>query len=99
MAARLIIESGLSAGTEIVVPTSGYTTIGRSSDCTVFLHDESVAKNHARLWLDLSGRLRCHNVKKGYSTSLNGVPVSVPFYVVDGDVLQIGDIEIRFVAT
>ena len=97
MVSRLIIENGSNAGAEFVVPTNDYTTIGRSSDCTIFLHDDSVAKNHARFWLRGGGSLRCYVVKDGYVTWLNGDSVSAPFDVVDGDILQIGDFEIRFV--
>ena len=99
MEARLIVESGMDEVSEHVVSDKdGYITIGRASHCTVFLHHDSVAKTHARLWLYNHGRLRCSGVKKGYTTLLNGSDVTVPFDLYDDDVLQIGDFNIRFVA-
>lgn len=100
MAPRLVIESGPDAGHEIQVLANDCTTIGRCSTSTVFLHNDLVAKNHARFWLRGGfPYLRCYTIKDGYTTLLNGNKVTPPFDVTDGDLLQIGDVEIRFRAT
>lgn len=98
MEAWLTVQSGLEEPSEYRIDDNGYITIGRASHSTIFLHDHTVAKTHARLWLCNHGRLRCYGIKNGYTTLLNGNAVTVPFDMYDGDVMQIGDFEIRFTA-
>ncbi len=73
-----------------------FVSLGRCSACTVFLHSPTVGKHHA-LFIPRQGRyLQCCRLKRGYQTRLNGREVVLPFSLVDGDELQVGEFVLRF---
>jgi hypothetical protein len=76
----------------------GFPKIGRETTCEVFLPRPDVAKVHARLRTREGYWLLCTHVNEGYRTLLNGKAPSVPFPVIDGDLLTIGDVVLRFVS-
>jgi hypothetical protein len=75
-------------------PLNAHTTLGRAADNHVVLPDTYVSSYHARLdhrdgewWLsDLDSR---------NGTRLNDVPISKPVPLVDGDIIGVGQVELK----
>jgi len=95
-AGRLRVVSGgeSSLKTGDIFDLQAYATLGRASDNHVVLLDTYVSSYHARLqrrdgewWLtDLDSR---------NGTLLNGVPITKSVPLVDGDVIGVGQVELR----
>ena len=89
-------------GSETVFPIRDddlVVDIGRSSTCTLFLYSPTVAKHHV-LFANHGGRyLNCLRLNRGYRTRLNGRDAAMPFWVVPGDVIEVGEFALRLRAT
>jgi hypothetical protein len=95
-AGRLLVLSGgeTPLQTGDVVDLRAHATLGRASDNHVVLVDTYVSSYHARLdrrdgewWLtDLGSR---------NGTLLNGVPITKSVPLADGDVIGVGQVELR----
>jgi hypothetical protein len=93
---RLLVVSGggSSLQTGDVLDLRAHATLGRASDNHVVLLDTYVSSYHARLdrrdgewWLtDLGSR---------NGTLLNGVPITKSVPLADGDVIGVGQVELR----
>jgi hypothetical protein len=91
----LIVSSGESElQTGDVFDLRAYATLGRATDNDLVLLDTYVSSYHARLdrrdgewWLtDLASR---------NGTLLNGLPISKPVPLADGDVIGVGQVELK----
>jgi len=95
-AGRLRVVSGGESPLQLgdVIELRVHTTLGRASDNHIVLLDTFVSSYHARLerrdgewWLtDLDSR---------NGTLLNGVPITKSVPLVDGDVIGVGQVELR----
>jgi hypothetical protein len=70
-------------------------TIGRGSDNTVVLDDESVSKFHATLSIDSEGDLVLADCGSTNGTFLNERSVEARNRITPGDILGFGDIRVR----
>ena len=96
MEARLVIEKGKYAGKVLVLGAS-VVIIGRSSKCELSLKGSSgVSRRHCSVRL-VSGRYVVIDIESRNGTVLNGQTVARKF-LEDGDLLQIGDEHVRFIA-
>lgn len=92
MAASLTIE-----GTDFrtPVPAGGELTIGREGTCDMCISDTLASRLHARVMPDRMGYL-VEDMKSRNGTQVNGVRISSPMRLRDGDVITIGKTNIRF---
>jgi pSer/pThr/pTyr-binding forkhead associated (FHA) protein len=96
-AADVPANGGISLRTGEVFALSSPVTVGRAPDNGIVLPDDCVSHHHARLerydgewWLsDLGSR---------NGTFLNGIPISKPVPVADGDVITLGQLGLKFEA-
>ena len=71
--------------------------IGRHPDCAVRLNIERVSRRHARIEQRADGGLRIVDLGSTNGTHVNGTRIEAPVDIADGDVLHIGDQELRLV--
>ncbi len=71
-------------------------TLGRAGGCQVTIDDTYVSQLHARLFLR-EGQYYVEDLGSTNGTYLNGVPLSGPQPLHDGDRIRIGDSEFTFV--
>jgi hypothetical protein len=85
-------ESPLQTGDVFDLRT--HATLGRASDNHVVLLDTFVSSYHARLDR-LDGEWWLTDLDSRNGTLLNGVPVTKPVPLVDGDVIGLGKVELK----
>jgi pSer/pThr/pTyr-binding forkhead associated (FHA) protein len=77
------------------VRLDGSTTIGRSVECELRLDDTYVSQQHARIF-DRSGNWYVEDLGSTNGTFVNGERVEGRKQLHRGDLVQIGDTELRF---
>ena len=82
---------------ETFMLTGNRIVIGRSHGCDLVISAPSVSRRHAILVLYEDG-WAVDDTGSTYGTFLNGVRVTKPQLLFDGDVLQLGDEQLRFKA-
>ncbi|MEC9351933.1 MAG: sigma 54-interacting transcriptional regulator [Planctomycetota bacterium] len=97
--ARLIIIDGPGLGTEYeLTPSKGESTaetiLGRDPRVDIPLNDNAVSREHCRIETSYTG-FRLTDLDSRNKTYLNNDPVETG-WLKDGDVLVIGDTELRF---
>jgi pSer/pThr/pTyr-binding forkhead associated (FHA) protein len=65
------------------------TTIGRSSDCSIFMEDLTVSREHAIIRLLPDGTYEIEDQHSATGTFVNGIQIQ-RYRLVEGDVIQIG---------
>jgi predicted component of type VI protein secretion system len=93
---HLILVSGALNGlaSNASFPLLPDSVIGRSADCQVSLPSSLVSTQHARLRLD-GGTWFLSDLRSTNGTSLNRRPVSREQRVEYGDLIQVGDVQLR----
>ena len=71
--------------------------VGRYPDCEIFLDHAGVSREHARITLDKNGYY-LEDLKSRNGTFHNGVPVTQPVLLHEGDVIRFCDLELIFSA-
>lgn len=89
----LITLSGSRAGARWLLQ-AGVTTVGRDSDRDICLPDLSVSRQHAEIVRQRAGYFVA-DLQSSNGTQLNGQPLTAPAMLSPGDVLRIGEIELR----
>ena len=84
-----------AATRETFMLTGNRILLGRSRGCDIVLGAPSVSRRHALLILYEDG-WAVDDCNSTYGTFLNGVRVTAPQLLFDGDVLQLGDERLRF---
>jgi len=79
-----------------LVLTQGVTSIGRKIDNTIVLPDDKVSRHHAVINRDQAGLYLVEDLQSTNGTFLNGTRLKMPSMVEAGDLLKIGDTELRF---
>ncbi|MEW6430091.1 MAG: FHA domain-containing protein [Myxococcota bacterium] len=92
--AKLICEAGPSSGQEFVLE-GDEVVIGRAADNPVSIPDTSVSRKHALLRKSGDG-WAVSDLGSGNGTLLNGEAVADETELSDGDVIRLGDSELRF---
>jgi len=86
--AYLIVLAGDNLG-EMHAVAEGETIIGRADTAAVVLRDDGVSRHHVRLRRD-DGRLTLEDLGSRNGTFVNGLRVSAPMPLLEGDKIQIG---------
>lgn len=94
----LAISGGLIAGPTISVSPAS-TIIGRSAVAAVHLPHPSVSAEHARVRLDQHGVALMADLGSTNGTWLGGRALREPVTLKDGDVLRLGAVRVRWVAS
>lgn len=81
----------LQVGPRRIALRQGTTSAGRDESSDVVLHDPSVSRHHARLWIDGS-RVTVEDLGSKNGTRVNGVPVTEVTPIGHGTELQFGDL-------
>lgn len=86
------------AGQEHVFPLERLAVcrIGRAAHSTVVLTDSLASREHAMIRRDATGHCILSDSGSRNGTTLNGRPVTSPTRLSDGDVIRIGQQELRF---
>jgi len=66
------------------------TTIGRTNGNDLIISGRTVSRRHARLWFD-NGRWYLEDLQSANGTLINGVRISQPQALNDGDIINFGD--------
>jgi pSer/pThr/pTyr-binding forkhead associated (FHA) protein len=72
------------------------TTIGRDEECEISLPDASVSRHHAQVVRQASGYY-LSDLASSNGTLLNGAPVAEPTRLRPGDVVRVGELDLRCV--
>lgn len=89
-----VIRSRADIGVHVFI--DGPTTFGRDPACKVPLHDFGVSRQHARITPDENGDYILEDLRSTNGTRVNGVPVSSPRVLRDGEKIFVGDTVLRF---
>jgi hypothetical protein len=81
-------------GRRIAVPPTG-AVIGRSSDADIVIAAGEVSRHHAQIAPDREGWVVA-DLGSTNGVRLNGQPIGVPTRVEDGDVIELGSVELIF---
>lgn len=88
----------LDGGTPAVLALGVSTLIGRAADNVIRLEDALVSAYHARLSF-AGGQWLVEDLGSRNGTHVNDMPVEGPVVLATGDILRIGDIQLRFSST
>ena len=87
----------LIATNRTFVLSEGENIIGRDPACSVWLDDPDVSRRHARIRVDSTqGSAVLDDLNSTNGTSLGRVRVKVEMRLSDGDLIQIGPVELQF---
>lgn len=93
-ASRLVAQSGPASGQEFNLE-GDELVIGRAADNPVSIPDTSVSRKHA-LVRKTSDGWAVSDLGSGNGTLLNGDPIAEETQLSDGDVITLGDTELRY---
>jgi DNA-binding winged helix-turn-helix (wHTH) protein len=74
----------------------GVNFIGRDASCAVVLQRREVSRQHARIVVAGEGRATLDDLGSKNGTFLNGVKITSPAPLADGDVIEIGGVALGF---
>ena len=89
MGVRLVIED-LEGSTTVVPLGNEEVTIGRKEHNTIQLTEQNVSRSHAKLTTADDGWV-IQDLQSYNGVKVNGVPISAPTLLREGDMVQIGD--------
>lgn len=69
-------------------------SLGRDAECEIALPDASVSRRHAQIVRQASGYF-VSDLESSNGTQLNGQPVEEPTRVQAGDIIRVGEVELR----
>lgn len=79
------------------VLSEGDNVIGRHPECNIWLDESGVSRRHARIHVDgVTGRVMVEDLQSTNGTCVGNTPIVEPRALMDGDVLQIGSVELTF---
>ncbi|MFB1490896.1 MULTISPECIES: FHA domain-containing protein [unclassified Thiocapsa] len=91
----LTFKTGTRRGERVRLVLAPSALIGRGGGCALALRDDDeVSAQHARLTAQ-AGRILLADIGSTNGTLLNGVPLSAPTPLRDGDVVRIGQTELH----
>jgi hypothetical protein len=92
---RLVTERGGGLATGEAFGIGPGLVIGRALACDITIDDSYASGRHARLY-DRDGRVYLEDLNSTNGTYVNGARVSTQQLLRPGDVIRIGDTELRF---
>lgn len=79
------------------VLAEGDNVIGRHPECSIWLDESGVSRRHARIHVDgLTGRVVVQDLQSTNGTCVGKTQIEGPQTLSDGDVVQIGSVELTF---
>jgi DNA-binding winged helix-turn-helix (wHTH) protein len=79
------------------VLSEGDNVIGRHPECNIWLDEAGVSRRHARIHVDgLADRVVLEDLNSTNGTCVRHTPIAAPYVLTDGDVLQVGSVELTF---
>lgn len=94
---RLTCSAGPRAGEEFELESAEAWVIGRSTDVSISIPDTSVSRRHSSIHMK-DGRWMVEDLGSGNGTLVNGAAISAETPLAHGDVLNLGDTELTFLA-
>lgn len=91
----LIMLQGGQEGRELALP-QGEPVLGRSSKADIFVGGNNVSGKHARLHVSEHGTVVVEDLESTNGTWVNGDRLLKPAQLSDGDVVRLGDVDLRF---
>ncbi len=77
--------------------SEGDNVIGRHPECSIWLDEPGVSRRHARIHVDsLTNRVVLEDLNSTNGTCVRQTPIATAHPLIDGDVLQIGSVELTF---
>jgi len=77
--------------------SEGDNVIGRHPECDIWLDESGVSRRHARIRVESThDRAVLEDLNSTNGTSVGQLPITGPYTLKDGDVLQIGSVELTF---
>ena len=95
MPAKLTVISGPDRGRAFDVLDDQKLTIGRGETTNTKLKDPTVSRTHCQITCE-AGRFTVENLGAASGTTVNGKRISAPQVLRPGDLIRIGDTELRF---
>jgi serine/threonine protein kinase len=95
MPAKLTVIAGPDRGRGFEVPDDDTLVVGRGEATTTKLRDPTVSRTHCQIVAE-SGRYQLENLGAASGTAVNGRRISGPHGLRPGDLIRIGDTELRF---
>ena len=89
------IEEGLSKGKVFTLSAGGVYVIGRDG-ADVVINDEKVSRKHAEIGLYGPGAYVLRDLASTNGTWVNGRPVSEKVKLANGNLIRVGDTQLRF---
>lgn len=81
-----------------ILPLTASTTLGRSPANTIQVEDKYASNEHARVVWRL-GQWWLEDQHSSNGTRVNDMPVTEPMVLSTGDIIAIGEVELRFELT
>src|SRR5947209_13373662 len=97
MSKELLITAGPDKGRVFALPDANPFVIGRAKETDTKLTDPHVSRVHCEVAVD-GDQLLLSNKSSASGTFVNGKRVAEPCILAPGDVIRIGDTELRYVS-
>lgn len=94
--AHILVRDPISGPTLIPLLPTESITIGRAPGNRVILHDERASRSHAELRLTPDGRWAIYDLNSRNGTLVGGSEVQGEKLLTDGEIIEIGAIEILY---
>jgi predicted component of type VI protein secretion system len=95
LAVEILPRAYVDVGGRRVAVGPGGSVIGRSSDADIVIAAHEVSRRHAQIAPDRDGWTLI-DLDSTNGVRLNGRPVGVPTRLADGDVIELGAVELIF---
>ncbi|NOJ98971.1 FHA domain-containing protein [Corallococcus coralloides] len=92
--AKLVVIAGPMEGEEFALSELEYT-VGRATDNPICIQDTSVSRKHVTLRKESAGWM-VSDMGSGNGTIVNGEPIAEETLLANGDVITLGDSELRY---
>ncbi|MBZ0305087.1 MAG: FHA domain-containing protein [Anaerolineae bacterium] len=92
---RLVVISSPTESPGTVLPLMVSTSLGRAPTNTIQIHDRYASNEHARVIWRL-GQWWLEDQQSSNGTRVNNLPVTEPTVLATGDIIAIGEVQLRF---
>ena len=87
--------SGKFQGSEYALAESGEMLVGRSGDVQIVLSEDMVSRRHARILYD-GQKITIEDLGSTNGTFVNGIRLTRERKITPGDVVRVGETDLRF---
>lgn len=92
---RLVVVASPTESPGTVLPLMASTSLGRAPTNTIQIHDRYASNEHARVVWRL-GQWWLEDQQSSNGTRVNNLPVTEPTVLATGDIIAIGEVQLRF---